>query len=107
MKKFRSSFQVSRPPREDGERPSTAMHFKFPSLLEKQSKASLVNGASEAKEEAPREHAKTTPTKKAMQDFLQKTGDNLRATGANLKATSARLERRIPRRKSNVVRRCS
>ena len=98
MKKFRSSFQVSRPPKEEGERPGTARHFKFPSLLEKQSKSSLVNGASESKEEA-----KSTPTKKAMQGFLQKTGNNLKATGANLKATGARLERRIPRRKSKVV----
>ena len=67
-------------------------------MLEKQSKASLSNGAIEQKHET-----KDTPTKKAMQDFLQKTGLSIRATGANLRATGAKLERRIPRRKSKVV----
>ena len=89
--KFRTSFQVSRQPTEDGARPRTASHFKMHSLFEKPSKASLANGPNEHKEEP-----KNTPTRKAMQEFLQKTG-------ANLKATGAKLERRVPRRKSKVV----
>lgn len=54
-------------------------------------KAARVNGTS-----AQKDAWKNTPSRKAMQDFLQKTG-------ANLKATGAKLERRIPRRKSKVV----
>ena len=69
------------------------------------SNGGAANGLSASKE------ARNTPTRKAMQGFLQKTGANLKATGANLKVTGAnlkasgaKLERRIPRRtKSKVV----
>ena len=96
--KFRSSFQISRSPKEDGPRPSTSRHFKMPSLLEKQSKASLSNGVEE-----PKEDTKGTPTKKAMQEFFQKTHASLRAKGSNLKASGSKLEKRIPGRKTKVV----
>ena len=106
----------------DGARPGTSRHFKMPSLLEKPSwanlnaasrqkanvpKYELSNGSVQKKAGAPNgslpnlatfpeEEAKNTPTRKAMQDFLQKTG-------ANIKSTGAKLERRIPRRKSQRV----
>lgn len=55
-----------------------------------------LNGTTPNGIDAPK-NAKNTPTRKAMQGFLQKTG-------ANLKATGAKLEKRIPRRtKSKVV----
>jgi hypothetical protein len=54
-------------------------------------KKGLLNGSNVRKGAS-----KTTPSRKAMQEFLQKTG-------ANLKATGAKLEIRIPRRKSKVV----
>lgn len=87
----------------------------------KESKVSLPSGTSGAtlhQNDAPsrtvtndssasKDTAKNTPSRKAMQDFLQKTSANIKATsaktGANIKATSAKLERRIPRRKSKVV----
>lgn len=107
----------------DGTRPGTSRHFKMSSLLERPSIANLTNRASQQKAEVPKyelsngsvqkkagapngslpnlstlpnEEAKNTPTRIAMQEFLQKTG-------ANIKSTGAKLERRIPRRKSQKI----
>lgn len=55
-------------------------------------KSSQPNGNGTAKTDW-----KNTPSKKAMQDFLQKTQ-------ANIKAKGAKLEIRIPKRRSKVVR---
>ena len=103
--RFRESFQVFRSEsREEDGRPATAAYSRL-GLRGKQSKNDLNdndNANTNANEQQPTE-AKGTPTKKAMQDFLQKTGAGLRATGASLKARSAKLERRIPRKKSKVV----
>lgn len=106
--KFRESFQVFRSDsREDSGRPSTG-YFKFPHVREKQSVTTLSNGAEEdgkvAEESQPQSGGvKSTPTKKAMQDFLHKTGASLKSTGASLKAKGAKFEKRIPRKKTKVV----
>lgn len=94
--KFRESFQVFRSDShgaEEGGRPGTVSYFRIPGVKERQSTTTLSNVAGDQQQAEP----KGTPKKKAMQDFLQKTG-------ASLKATGAKLERRIPRKKSKVVR---
>lgn len=105
--KFRESFQVFRSDsREDGGRPSTASYFKFPGIKEKQSVTTLSNGTEDKQpqEQPPQQAgAKNTPTRKAMQDFLQKTGASLKSTGATLRAKGAKFEKRIPRKKAKVV----
>ncbi len=102
--KFRSSLQVFRSDsKQDAKSRNTAAYSR---ILGAGSTSNVDNVANEKPTALPpiRQDPKSTPTRKAMQDFLQKTGAGLRATGASLKAKSAK---RVPRRKSKVARRWS
>ena len=146
--KFRTSFQVPRSDSKDhGSRPATAIHWKIPSLRERQSKSTGLNGTQTSKDEVPKkdelslaspstgtqEHEDPlaspevaqspapveldTPTKsqdpqmkrsmtkkKAMQDWMSKTGAQLRTQSASLKARGQKFSEGMRgNKKSKVV----
>ncbi|KAK1013510.1 hypothetical protein LTR54_004417 [Friedmanniomyces endolithicus] len=108
--KFRTSFQVSREPREDGIAPEKqTTPFKMSSLRHKKSKPWLsedetnwqnVNPQHPLEEQDTNTSSTTvrpaTSRKQAMQDFL-------RSTSTHIKATGAKLPRSFPVRKSTRV----
>ncbi|KAK0863821.1 hypothetical protein LTS02_006379 [Friedmanniomyces endolithicus] len=108
--KFRTSFQVSREPREDGIAPEKqTTPFKMSSLRHKKSKPWLsedetnwqtVNPQHPLEEQETNTSSTTvrpaTSRKQAMQDFL-------RSTSTHIKATGAKLPRSFPVRKSTRV----
>ncbi|KAK0903350.1 hypothetical protein LTR91_015708 [Friedmanniomyces endolithicus] len=108
--KFRTSFQVSREPREDGLAPEKqTAPFKMSSLRHKKSKPWLsedetnwqnVNPQHPLEEQETNTSSTTvrpvTSRKQAMQDFL-------RSTSTHIKATGAKLPRSFPVRKSTRV----
>lgn len=148
--KFRTSFQVPRSESKDhgDRRPSTAIHWKIPSLREKQSKPSGLNSTQTRDHELPkkdelslaspstgtqeqedplanaeaREPGTATGTeqasksnepglkrsltrKKAMQEWVQKTGAQLRTQSLSLRARGQKLSEGMRgNRKSRVVR---
>ncbi|KAK1813780.1 hypothetical protein LTR12_011834 [Friedmanniomyces endolithicus] len=108
--KFRTSFQVSREPREDGIAPEKqTTPFKMSSLRHKKSKPWLsedetnwqnVNPQHALEEQDTNTSSTTvrpaTSRKQAMQDFL-------RSTSTHIKATGAKLPRSFPVRRSTRV----
>lgn len=146
--KFRTSFQTPRSDSKDnGNRPPTAIHWKIPSLRERQSKSTGLNRTQASTEKAPRkdELSLASPSidtedheddfasseveqppapvekdppgksqesqvkrsltrKKAMQDWMQKTGAQLRTQSASWKARGQKLsEGKRGNKKSKVV----